>query len=290
MKGHFINRGVVNSEWIDSVPTMTVVTSVLDKEPCIREHVRLLRASFIKPHRIILINDGSTDKTAEYIDGLEVDTVITHKNPKGWGASNNEALGYVDTEFVVFMDADVFVGTYGWLEHWYALHGKKDFGESGELHYCKEVFTLRGVSNFIWSRKWINMDTKLTKDLKAGKSDIDTTVHVGGNFKIFRTDTLREVGGYDESMDVVNVEVGISWRMRALGKEPINYRLPYRKTLTRCNGTVLFYYTQMAEALAMQKKMYNATHGLLTSTYNYNENVVYCGNKREYITWKKQSK
>lgn len=285
MKGHFINRGVVNDEWINNVPIMTVVTSVLNKEPCIREHVELLQASFIKPHKIILINDGSTDKTAEYINEMEVDKVITHKHPKGWGASNNEALEHVDTEFVVFMDADVFIGTYGWLEHWYALNGKRDFGESGELHYCKEVFTLRGVKNFIRSCEWMNLDNKLTNDLKAAKSDINTTIHVGGNFKIFRTETLREVGGYDESMDVVNCELGISWRMRALGKEPINYRLPYRKTLTRCNGTVPKHYADMSQALEIQKKMYNATHGLLTSTYNYNENVIYCGNKRSYITW-----
>jgi len=58
---------------------------------------------------IIVVNDGSTDNTAEILTGIPGVTVLTHGRNYGYGASLRTALDYTSRELILITDAD---GTY----------------------------------------------------------------------------------------------------------------------------------------------------------------------------------
>lgn len=61
-------------------------------------------------HKIIIVNDGSSDKTEEIAQRYtrsypEIITYLAQEN-QGLGATRNRALSFVDTEYVAFLDSD----------------------------------------------------------------------------------------------------------------------------------------------------------------------------------------
>ncbi len=62
-----------------------------------------------KGYDIILVNDGSTDRTLEIASNLLFPhgyQVISHKINHGYGAAIKSGISAVDTEFLVTIDAD----------------------------------------------------------------------------------------------------------------------------------------------------------------------------------------
>ncbi|HZK44530.1 MAG TPA: glycosyltransferase family 2 protein [Syntrophomonadaceae bacterium] len=57
-------------------------------------------------NKIIVVNDGSTDNTAEIVKELNID-IINLKTNVGKGGAMNASLSYIDTDIVVFLDADL---------------------------------------------------------------------------------------------------------------------------------------------------------------------------------------
>ncbi|MEM9774384.1 MAG: glycosyltransferase family 2 protein [Chloroflexota bacterium] len=58
---------------------------------------------------LLVVDDGSSDKTAEIADSIEGVTLIKHKTNKGYGAALKTGFGSAKGELVGFLDAD---GTY----------------------------------------------------------------------------------------------------------------------------------------------------------------------------------
>jgi glycosyltransferase involved in cell wall biosynthesis len=60
--------------------------------------------------QIIVVNDGSTDSTAEVLDGLGRKfplTVIDHQGNRGYGAALRSGFARAEGRFVAFMDSDL---------------------------------------------------------------------------------------------------------------------------------------------------------------------------------------
>ena len=56
---------------------------------------------------MVIVNDGSTDDTEEYLDSLKDDRcVIIHRENGGTAVASNQGLQYCDTEFLARMDSD----------------------------------------------------------------------------------------------------------------------------------------------------------------------------------------
>lgn len=56
--------------------------------------------------KILIVNDGSSDRTAEIVDNLKWADVIHHKHNKGYGASLKTGILAAETEYISFYDAD----------------------------------------------------------------------------------------------------------------------------------------------------------------------------------------
>lgn len=93
-----------------SIPTVTVIVPGRDVGAFAAEALDSLRAQTFGDWRAILVDDASTDETAQiFAHATAADPrfrVIRHDVARGLGASRNEALDAVDTPLVAFLDAD----------------------------------------------------------------------------------------------------------------------------------------------------------------------------------------
>jgi glycosyltransferase involved in cell wall biosynthesis len=95
-------------------PEFTVVIPCYNEEMAIRETVEKLRAALPESqhYRLIVVNDGSTDGTADILRDMESREglqVIHHRTNRGYGAALKTGISQAQGEFVVITDAD---GTY----------------------------------------------------------------------------------------------------------------------------------------------------------------------------------
>lgn len=91
--------------------SLSVIVPVYNVEKYICKCINSLLTQTVKPDEIILVDDGSNDKSGaicdEYALKNNIITVI-HKTNAGLGMARNTGLEYVTSEFVTFFDSDDF--------------------------------------------------------------------------------------------------------------------------------------------------------------------------------------
>jgi cellulose synthase/poly-beta-1,6-N-acetylglucosamine synthase-like glycosyltransferase/peptidoglycan/xylan/chitin deacetylase (PgdA/CDA1 family)/spore germination protein YaaH len=90
-------------------PSVTVLIPAHDEEGVIVQTVDSVLASDLKNLAVIVVNDGSTDRTGELLDshfGQDARVRILHQVNRGKSAALSRAMGEVNTEIVVTIDAD----------------------------------------------------------------------------------------------------------------------------------------------------------------------------------------
>ena len=86
---------------------LTVIIPCYNEEKGIRDTILTLLPTTQKHNwQIIVINDGSTDKTLEIINEISGIEVINHIQNKGYGASLKTGINASNTEYISFYDAD----------------------------------------------------------------------------------------------------------------------------------------------------------------------------------------
>jgi cellulose synthase/poly-beta-1,6-N-acetylglucosamine synthase-like glycosyltransferase len=93
----------------DPLPSVTVLIPAHNEERVIVQTVTSVLLSDIPGLRIIVVDDGSIDKTAELLDSNysnEPRVRIIHQANRGKAAALNHAMSLADTEIVVTIDAD----------------------------------------------------------------------------------------------------------------------------------------------------------------------------------------
>lgn len=70
------------------------------------ETIQSLLNSTIKPNRIIVVDDGSTDETSKIASQFKMVELIRHETSQGKSNSRNEALRLCTAEFIQMIDAD----------------------------------------------------------------------------------------------------------------------------------------------------------------------------------------
>lgn len=92
---------------MDAAGNVTVLMSVYNGLPYLPEAVESIRAQTLRGWKMLIVNDGSTDGSADYLDALRDSRIsIHHQSNQGLAAALNEGLGRCDTEFLARMDAD----------------------------------------------------------------------------------------------------------------------------------------------------------------------------------------
>jgi cellulose synthase/poly-beta-1,6-N-acetylglucosamine synthase-like glycosyltransferase/peptidoglycan/xylan/chitin deacetylase (PgdA/CDA1 family)/spore germination protein YaaH len=90
-------------------PSVTVLIPAHNEEGVIVQTVTSVLASDVKQLALIVVNDGSTDRTGDLLDshfGRDARVRILHQVNRGKSAALSRAIGEANTEIVVTIDAD----------------------------------------------------------------------------------------------------------------------------------------------------------------------------------------
>lgn len=102
---------------------ISVVTLTHNKVECTRKCLRTLLASTFSPWELVVVDNGSSDGTTDWLDEFKAETdsagvvlkVIQNRQNVGCSTARNQGLAASDGQFVVFVDNDVALRSQSWL-------------------------------------------------------------------------------------------------------------------------------------------------------------------------------
>lgn len=87
--------------------TLTIIIPAYNEEKGIRKSINsLISECDMDDFQILVINDGSDDKTGLYLKKIKGIRVINHPYNKGYGAALKTGIKFAKSEYVAFFDAD----------------------------------------------------------------------------------------------------------------------------------------------------------------------------------------
>lgn len=96
-------------EGIPIVPKVSIIIPIYNMESCLEDCLTSLVNQSLKDIEIICVNDGSTDKSLEILNGFATKDkrfIIIDQENTGQGIARNNALKLVKGEYIGFMDHD----------------------------------------------------------------------------------------------------------------------------------------------------------------------------------------
>jgi glycosyltransferase involved in cell wall biosynthesis len=127
------------------VTAYSAIIPAFNAEPYIAEAIISVRGQTIPPEEIIVVDDGSTDRTAEIIAGLGPDIRLIRQANRGSGAATTAAIEAVTTPLIAGLDSDDI-----WLPH-------KMETQLSQLERMSEIAAIFGrVRQFRDDRELIN--------------------------------------------------------------------------------------------------------------------------------------
>lgn len=92
---------------------ITIIIPVFNAEAFIKKNLEKLEQQTLKNFKVILVNDGSKDKTLEkineFIKETKIDILLINQENKGEGEARNSALKVLNTKYVIFLDCDDYL-------------------------------------------------------------------------------------------------------------------------------------------------------------------------------------
>ena len=85
---------------------VSVVVSVYNGEKYIEKCIKSILRQSYKNIELIVVNDGSIDKTKKILDKYKESIVVINKNNTGVSDSRNRGIDKATGEYIMFCDAD----------------------------------------------------------------------------------------------------------------------------------------------------------------------------------------
>jgi glycosyltransferase involved in cell wall biosynthesis len=87
-------------------PLISVIIPVFNGEKFIADAIQSVLKQDYKPLEIIVVDDGSTDKTAQVVKNFAQNITYLYQENAGISASRNKGLEHANGELIAFIDAD----------------------------------------------------------------------------------------------------------------------------------------------------------------------------------------
>ncbi len=188
---------------------VTVIVPAYNEADCIADTVSSLLAQTLVAEEIIVVDDGSTDNTAEICRRLGVTVVTPPANTGSKAGAQNYALSQVKTPYILAIDADTTLKPDA-LEK---LFGAMDDPEV--VAACG--FVLPQHVNTLWERgRYVEYLMAFTF-YKQVQEYYEKPLISSGCFSLFRSDYLRQIGGW--SLRTMAEDMDLTWTAYQLGKK-----------------------------------------------------------------------
>lgn len=180
---------------------LTILVPSYNEEDMIADTIRSLQNQTLPPDEIIVIDDCSTDRTAEIARQTGVTVMCPPKNTGSKAGAQNYALQFVKTEYTMAVDADTT------LEKHATERIMKAFEDKSVAAACGLVLP-RKVET-IWERgRYIEYLYAFTF-YKPIQDFYQKPMISSGCFSVYRTDLLLENDGW--SMRTMAEDMDLTW-------------------------------------------------------------------------------
>jgi cellulose synthase/poly-beta-1,6-N-acetylglucosamine synthase-like glycosyltransferase len=198
---------VPDSERSPRVVPLTVLVPAYNEGASIADTLISLMTQSVAPAEIVVIDDCSTDDTADVARRLGATVIRPAQNTGSKAGAQTFALRQVETPFVMAIDADTTLAPDA-IERLLPA-----FADPDVVAACGSVIPRRVRS--IWERgRYVEYLFAFTF-YKRVQESWDTPLIASGCFSMYRTDALRMVGGW--STRTLAEDMDLTWRFYELG-------------------------------------------------------------------------
>jgi len=185
-------------------PKVSIVVCAYNAESTMEACLSSLLALRYPAYEVVVVDDGSTDRTGAIADGYEGIHVIHQKN-LGLSAARNVGLAASTGEIVAYTDSDC-VADPDWL------------------HYLVATFLSSGLPAVGGPNLPPPEDSRVASCVAASPGgplhvllDDEEAEHIPGCNMAFRREALEEIGGFDPIYRAAGDDVDVCWRLQARG-------------------------------------------------------------------------
>ncbi len=175
-------------------PSISVIIPVYNNEKYVAEAIQSVLSQTFKPYEVIVINDGSTDRSADIAREFEPQIRFWHQSNIGISATRNKGIESASGDYLAFLDADDL-----WTPDKLKLQV-----EFLEKHPETEMI-LGTVKQFISPELNEEHHHKLRKELETMPGFVPGTL-------LIRKETFLRVGFFNEKLELGEF---IDWFSRA---------------------------------------------------------------------------
>jgi len=191
------------------VCSITVIVPAYNEADCIADTVNSLLQQSLTPEEIIVIDDGSTDNTAEICTSLGVTVITPPENTGSKAGAQNYALNHIKTEFTLAIDADTTLKEDA-LEKLFAAMDNPEVVAACGFVIPQKVSTL-------WERgRYVEYLMAFTF-YKEIQEYYEKPLISSGCFSLFRTEYLQQVNGW--SLRTMAEDMDLTWTAYQRGKK-----------------------------------------------------------------------
>ncbi|MDC0206591.1 glycosyltransferase [Nitrospinae bacterium] len=175
------------------MPQFSVVTSVHNGENYLKECINSILDQTFKDFEYIILNNGSTDRTAEILAQYTDPRIrIIHQENLGVVNSLNKAVSLCRSDLIARLDADDYVHP-DWLEKHYAY-----MNQNPDVVLCSSRFEeFKNGKIYPQSFPFIENDLEIRKSL----SFMNPIAH---SLSVIRKPSILKVGGYDPKLIIAH--------------------------------------------------------------------------------------
>lgn len=172
----------------EHLPPVAIIVPAYNEEVGIERAVRSLVASDYPEFEVVVVDDGSTDRTAEIVSGLELDRLrLVRQDNAGKASALNTGIAQTEAEVVVMVDGDTLFEPETLRKLIQPLADPGTAAVSGNT----KVGNRRGLLG-----RWQHIEYVIGFNLDRRMYDVlQCTPTVPGAAGAFRRDVLSEVGG-----------------------------------------------------------------------------------------------
>ena len=189
---------------LSEYPKVSVVICAYNAEPTMEACLESLRNLRYPAFEVVVVDDGSTDRTGAIADSFEGFHVI-HQVNKGLSAARNVGIAASLGEIVAFTDSDCVV-------------------DPDWLHYLVATFLQTGLPAVGGPNLPPPEDSMVAACVAASPGgplevlldDVEAE-HIPGCNMAFRREVLDEIGGFDQIYRSAGDDVDVCWRLQDLG-------------------------------------------------------------------------
>lgn len=185
-------------------PKVTVVVCAYNAEPTIDSCLASLKELNYPNYEVIVVNDGSTDRTLEIAQCYDYLHLISQEN-KGLSAARNVGLAAATGEIIAYTDSDC-VADPDWLTYMVAKFLCSGLSAVGGPNFPPPEDSL--IPSCVAVSPGGPTHVLLSDEVAE---------HIPGCNMAFRREVLQEVGGFDPLFRAAGDDVDICWRLQDKG-------------------------------------------------------------------------